>query len=162
MLKRKLELINYLPKNPAKYYKGLPFMPGLDFYRALGDTKFNLDNLGTCIPDTMISMGKLTWLQWAPGPEENTGTNKRRDNDFVLLNYSEHLKNVEMSLYGRNPTEEDKPVVVEKKLNDSYFSIIERTLNWNTLINILNTAVSVNSIIQRFNYSRSKSSILRI
>lgn len=85
-------MVNYLPENPSKYYENLPFLPGLDFYRAIGDTTFNLDNLGTNFPDTMISIGKLTWLQWVPDPDSNGGSNKRRDNDFVLLNYAENLK----------------------------------------------------------------------
>lgn len=155
MLKKKEVLVNYLPDKPLKYYQNLPFMPGLDFYRALGDSTFNLNNLGTFIPDTMISMGKLTWIQWEPGADEFEGRNKRRDNDFVLLNFAEHLKNLEISLYNRNPIDVDKPVAVEKKLAESYFHISERTITWTNLINILNSSVNVNSIIQRFNYTRS-------
>lgn len=163
MSKKKQNLMNYLPPQPLKYYKELPFMPGLDFYRALGDTTFNLNHLGTFIPDTMISMGKLTWIQWEPGPDPYSGSNTRRDNNFVLLNFAEHLKSLEISIYNRSPGESDKPVVIEKKLADSYLSITERTLNWTSLTNILNTAVSVNSIIQKFSSSRSKKScILRI
>lgn len=137
-------------------------MPGLDFYRAIGEANFNLNAFGTFIPDTLVSMQKLTWIQWIPGSDESSGTNLRRDNDFVLLNYAEHLKNIEISLYGRNPaldTDIDKrPIATEKKLNDSYFNCIERTMTWSHLNNILSTAVNVNSIIQKFNYSRSKKS----
>jgi len=114
MFNKKKNMINYLPENPAKYYKDLPFMPGLDFYRAISESTFNLDNLGTSIPDTMISMNKLTWIQWVPGAEMNTGSNKRRDNDFVLLNYAEHIKNLDISLYDRNPVDSERPVVLEK------------------------------------------------
>ena len=91
MAKRQ-RLFNYLPENPALYYKNLPFMPGLDFFRAMGETTFDLNKLGTNIPDTMISMGKLVWIQWEPSPEHLQGKNKRRENDFVLLNFAEHLK----------------------------------------------------------------------
>lgn len=88
-------MFNYLPSNPSKYYQTLPFMPGLDFYRAISDTTFDLNSLGTFIPDTLVSMGRMTWLQWVPNPDG--GVNKRRDNDFVLLNYADHLKMLEIS-----------------------------------------------------------------
>jgi hypothetical protein len=112
-------------------------MPGLDFYRAIGESNFNLNTFGTFIPDTLVSMQKLTWIQWIPGSDESSGTNLRRDNDFVLLNYAEHLKNLEISLYGRNPTSDTdidkRPIAIEKKLNDSYFDCIERTMSWSHL-----------------------------
>ena len=111
----------------------------------------------------MVSMGKLVWIQWEPDTNQLTGKNIRRENDFVLLNFAEHLKNIETSLYERNPVDSNNPVVTEKKLLTSYFSISERTISWNTLINMLNTAVNINSIIQKFNYSRSKKScVLRV
>ena len=47
MKKKQEKLVNYLPDKPQIYYKNLPFMPGLDFYRAIGDSNFNLNNLGT-------------------------------------------------------------------------------------------------------------------
>lgn len=114
MSKKKKNLVNYLPQSPTKYYKDLPFKPGLDFYRILGDSTFNLNSLGTFIPDTMISMGKLTWIQWEPNTDSPGGSNKRRDNDFVLLNYAEHLKVLEATIYDRSPGESDKPVAIEK------------------------------------------------
>ena len=40
--------------------------------------------------------------------------NKIRENDFILLNFAEHLKNVEMSLYNRNPIESTRPIAIEK------------------------------------------------
>ena len=48
-------------------------MPGIDFFRAVGETTFNLNNLGTFIQDTLISMGKLTWIHWEPGSDESSG-----------------------------------------------------------------------------------------
>lgn len=158
MSAKKRKLFNYLPEKPVLYYKDLPFMPGLDFYRAIGETYFNLNSLGTSIPDTMVSMGKLIWIQWEPSATDIQGKNKRRENDFVLLNFAEHLKSIDISLYDRNPSESDGPVVIEKKLAGSYFNISEKTLSWNSLLNIINSAVNANSIIQRFSYSRSKKS----
>lgn len=156
-LKRQ-KLINYLPEKPAMYYKNLPFMPGLDFYRVVGETYFNINNFGTSIPDTMVSIGKLVWIQWDPNPSDLEGTNKRRENDFVLLNFADHIRNIDTTLYSRDPVESDNPVVVEKKFTNSYFSASERTLSWGSLLNIINSAVNVNSILQKFNYSRSKKS----
>lgn len=66
-------MVNYLPLNPMKYYKDLPFVPGLDFYRAIGDIDIDLNSFGTYIPDTMVSMGKLLWIQWEPGADEFSG-----------------------------------------------------------------------------------------
>jgi hypothetical protein len=109
----------------------------LDFYRAIGDFDFNLNALGTFIPDTLVSMSKLVWIQWVPGADAISGTNIRRENDFVLLNYSEHLKNLEISINGRNPAldadAEKRPIAIERKLNESYFSCFERTMTWSYL-----------------------------
>jgi len=82
-----------------EYYKTLPFYPGLDFYRALSETEFNLNNFGTFIPDTLINMGKLVWIQWLPTSDTYGGKNIRRDHDFMLINFAEHLNNLETSLY---------------------------------------------------------------
>jgi hypothetical protein len=143
-----------LPENPLNYYKDLPFFPGLDFYRALSETEFDLNHFGTFIPDTLINMGRLTWIQWVPGVDSYGGKNKRRDNDFMLANFTEHLSNLEASLYARNSTDLERPVVIEKKLASSYFNTTERTMSLPNLVNTLNTHISVNAIIQRFCYAR--------
>ena len=127
-------MVNYLPENPIKYYKDLPFLPGLDFYRAIGEVYINVNSFGTFIPDTMVSMGKLIWIQWEPGSDEFSGKNLIRENDFVLLNFAEHLKNVEMSLYNRNPLESTKPIAIEKKLSNSYFNATEKPISWSSLV----------------------------
>ena len=82
--------------------------------------------------------------------------NIRKDNGFILHNFAEHIKNIEISLYNRNPEDSNKPVAIEKKTANSDIDTVDRTLSWNNLIHILNGAINMNSIIQKFNHTRAR------